>query len=657
MTATVEDARSTSETPLLLPEDPPRLGPISRRLLLRLALGLLAVEILGTVLIIAVDGAAATAAGVSLVFPGAGFLYVAWPVLTIVTAALLVVALVLWWGASAHLAIPLVWGASALGAALLADGPRLLVDAGTTWGWAIPLAYLAAFAAVAVAVVRFERAYRVKRARIPELNEYLAGARPPTSHPGAREPDAMDVELLRWCYSFAHQPDDEVVGLDYGEQFHSGTQLRYQLNTLGWALGVYAANFVPNAIPQVEAALAKVVEKHTDLRVWSYWRTLNMLGNFDANPDPIARDNIMFSAFLGDVLNIYEAATGSDRFDQPGSLTFVWKDGRTFEYDHHRIAEAVERNYQRSRLGFFPCEPGWSFTVCNVMGAQSLFGHDRLHGTDAWSRVGPRWVQTLDEEYSTPDGSYAHIKSNLVGLAWDTGEVPGGHYLAAGSNRFADILPDHARRASALERRRAAKLHGLAAMVSDGHLELELPETLERSRAISSALPAWNGVIGGARMIGEPGLALAALDASARQCGTGERWPGRPLRSGMQGFGGHMIVRWSTPLSTADLNVRGYEPPKGPVLTDAPWDDVLVTEARSPDGDSLRLRVEPWEAPVEQARLVFGQLVPETEYLIDGLGGTGAATSVHADGDGNASCTASVTEPMALVVRPAGGPA
>ncbi|MDY6868882.1 MAG: hypothetical protein SVT56_13455, partial [Chloroflexota bacterium] len=32
------------------------------------------------------------------------------------------------------------------------------------------------------------------------------------------------------------------------------------------------------------------------------------LCNLDANPDPIARDNIMFSAFLGDVLNIYEAA-------------------------------------------------------------------------------------------------------------------------------------------------------------------------------------------------------------------------------------------------------------------------------------------------------------------------------------------------------------
>ena len=115
MTATLDErAAPAADAPLLLPEDPPRLGPISRRLLLRLAVGLLAVELVGTLLIVAVGGAAATAAGTSLVFPGAGFLYVAWPLLALLTVALLVVALVLWWGASAHLAIPIVWLGSKL---------------------------------------------------------------------------------------------------------------------------------------------------------------------------------------------------------------------------------------------------------------------------------------------------------------------------------------------------------------------------------------------------------------------------------------------------------------------------------------------------------------------------------------------------------------
>jgi hypothetical protein len=399
----------------------------------------------------------------------------------------------------------------------------------------------------------------------------------------------------------------------------------------------------------VERALVKLVEKHTDLCVWRYWRSLNLLGNFDPNPDPIARDNIMFSAFLGDVINIFEAATGSTRFDEPGSLTFVWKDGRTFEYDHHSIAAAVERNFRRSKLGFFPCEPGWSFTVCNIMGAQSLRGHDTLHGTDAWNTVRPRFAQTLDEEYSTPDGAYAHIRSNHVGLSWDTGEVPGGHYFAQGSNRFVDILPSHAERAAALDRRGAAKLAGLSAMVVDGRLEMELPLELERHRAARSALGKWNGVIGGSRMLGDATLFSAALDASARQCATGLRWPAKPLDAGVPAMGGNMILRWSNPITTAQLNVRGYRPPVGPVLHTAPWDDVLVVEARSNDGASLQMRLEPMDAPMEHVELGFRQLVPGATYTVD-VGGV--CSTVTADDAGTATASAAVLGPVSVEVRP-----
>jgi hypothetical protein len=296
------------------------------------------------------------------------------------------------------------------------------------------------------------------------------------------------------------------------------------------------------------------------------------------------------------------------------------------------------------------------------MGAQSLFGHDTLHGTKAWDRVRPRWVEALDREYFTPDGSYAHIKSNLVGLAWDTGEVPGGHYLAAGSNRFADILPDHAHRAAALERRRAeAKIRAVAGMVHDGRLELELPVTLERNRARRSALAAWNGLIGGARMLGDHALADAALDASARQCGTGRRWPDRPLDSGVPGLGGHMIVRWSAPLGTADLNVRGYIPPAGPVLATAPWDDVLVTEARSPDGTSLVLRLEPLDeaaagAGARPVALRFDHLQLGESYRLSGVIDDDGER-LTAGSDGTATATVTVNGPVRLVLQPDRAPA
>jgi hypothetical protein len=68
----------------------------------------------------------------------------------------------------------------------------------------------------------------------------------------------------------------------------------------------------PTRPAQITQALETMVRKHTDLRVWKYWHALNLVGNFDPNPDPIRRDNIMFSAFLGDVINSVESATGTD---------------------------------------------------------------------------------------------------------------------------------------------------------------------------------------------------------------------------------------------------------------------------------------------------------------------------------------------------------
>jgi len=639
----VIDTSSTRPTQgrLLLDEQPARLGPKSKRLLARLVVALSVVELIGSLLVFATESDTWRAFGTSLVFPGVGFLYNASPVLFAVTALLLVLALVLWWGASVHLAIPVVWIASAVVPAVLADGPRMWVDRGTNWDWSIVVAYALAAGFVAVGVWRVERRYRSKKVLIPEINEYLRTVSLPEPIRTPRTPNAMDAELLRWGYSFAFQPDDDLIGLDWGEQFHSGTQVRYQLNGLLWSMSLYAANFVPNAPGVITDALERIALKHTDLRVWKYWRPLNLFGNFDPNPDPIRRDNIMFSAFFCDALNTMEAATGSTRFDEPGSLTFVWKDGRTFPYDHHSIAAAVRRNYDQSRLGFFPCEPGWSFTVCNIMGAQSIRNHDALHGTKDWEEVRDRWARTLDEEYSTPDGSYAHIRSNLVGLSWDTGEVPGGHYHAHGTHRFADILPDHAWRAKALDLRTALpKMQGLAAMAkaNGGRLDLEMPAELERHRTSSSSLLGWLKVIGGAHMAGLPELVEAAIEASERQCATGLRWPERPVQVGGGGFGAYMQLRWSQPLDLASLNVRGYVAPKGPLVVGYDSASVLITLARSLDSASLELALEPMDGPVERTVLALAQLQPGAVYSLRSADGADIA-SATADASGSASIT------------------
>jgi len=634
---------------LLLPTEPRRMGPVTRFLVLRTIVVLLVVEAVGTVMV-AVGGPAVRAAGLSLVFPGAGFLYAANPLGLLVTWVLVSLGLVLWWGISAHFAIPLMWGLSALGSAWAVDGPKPFVDEGTTWGWAVPVAYVLAVAAIGSVAWTFEARFRRKRAKVPMLNEYLAnGSLPEPSRP-LREPDEMDAELLRWAYELSLQPLDRFDGFEWGEQFHGGTVIRYQLNYLGWALAPYAVNYVPNALGQIEPAMRNLMHKQTDLRVWRYWRTLNMVGNFAADPDPIVRDNIMFSGFTGDQLNLYEAATGSTVFDEPGSLTFVWEDGRTFAYDHHTWMEAVRRNFEKSRLGFFPCEPGWSFAACNTIGAQALYGHDRLHGTDMWDSVAERWRETLEHEYLMPDGNYANIRSSHTGLSWDTGETPGGEYFTTGTHSFRDLAPDIAERGRRLGLRGAPeKLGKLASLVRDGELAMDLPLEWERNRARKTAVPGWTKLIGGARAVGLEELAIAAQRACDRQRSEEPRWPERPLDVGVANMALHMLVRWSTPVDNAMLNIRGWVPPVGPTV-DIAWPQVLVTLARSTDGRSLDLALrpgpEPSAAPVD---VRFSALQPGTRYRPVG---EGVSIDLTGATDGSAACALVVDRPLRLALEP-----
>ena len=185
---------------LLLPEHPPRLGPVSRRLIARTALLLTAQIILGSLLVFLSTSDRVRAIGLGLVFPGAGFLFSASPIGLLVTLTVMVLAVVLWWGISAHFGIPLVWWGSALLAGVLVEGPRVFTDRGTTWGWAVPAAYLAAAAAVALGLAPL-RAQVPRPAgpgagaqRVPGGN-HGAGCGDRTDRAGRRRPRAGEVGI------------------------------------------------------------------------------------------------------------------------------------------------------------------------------------------------------------------------------------------------------------------------------------------------------------------------------------------------------------------------------------------------------------------------------------------------------------------------------
>lgn len=285
-----------------------------------------------------------------------------------------------------------------------------------------------------------------------------------------------------------------------------------------------------------------------------------------------------------------------------------------YRYDHHSVAEAVRHNFECNALGLYPCEPGWVFTWCNVMGAQALKGHDRRHGSNFWAQVEPRWRHGMIDEMLRPDGHFPHIRSKLVGLSFDTGEIPGNEYYLAGTNRMLDVAPDLAVRGTLLAAREGqGVIDHLSQKLHDGGLDHDIAPRLERNTRIRTAVLDWTGIIGLARMFGAEDLADAAVRRVDATCSTGDVWPARPLAGGAQTMGVHAMTRWGTPMDTVDLSARGYLAPAGPQLVRSPWPDAIVTCARSTDGKNLSLVVAP-TAPGNRVGLAFTGLVPNRRY-------------------------------------------
>jgi hypothetical protein len=640
-------AESSARVPLL-PERPGRLSPITRRLLLRrTALPLLTCVATGTTLVM-FGGPSLQALGLSLVVPGGGLLFGGHPFLFLATCALMGIALVLWWGVSAILAPLAVVILGAVLAAALAPS-----EAGA-WDAAVPVVYAILVLLVGTAVARFERAYRVKLRAIPAVNSYLATAELPRRTRAVRETNDLDAAALAFLLDLALQPLDELEGFDHGEQFHGGTCLRYQLTMIGSALAVANANLLPNFPGLMEQAQRNIVLKQTDIRTWRYWQVENFLGRLSLNPDPIVRDNIMFSGFLASQVGEYEAATGSDYFDRPGSLTFTWRDGRAFVYDHHTLAEAVSRNFRSSRLGLFACEPGWVFTVCNAMAAQGLKSYELAHAGSLWREAEHGWKTGTFTEMMTADGGIRHMRSSWFGFTFNDGDGT-GEYFVSGSHNFEDTAPAMARRGALLQMRGVAeKLAALEGLIdTDGRLGFPVSAKPERGTRYLSSLTERLGLVAGAMAVGNDRVAAAAEHSLYETCGTGASFPDKPLDGGVMMTAALMSIVWGTPMTIADMARRGYEPPVGPILEHAPWPALVVTEARSPDGERLELALRPHRATpgeVHELRVAVG--APGRRLRITGEGVDLDAT---AEADGRVHIAVPVPGPLRLTLTPIAG--
>jgi hypothetical protein len=604
-------------SPARLPERHGSIGPITARRLRRTGFSYVALCIIGFTLALAASTPGWQAFGLGLAFPGGGFLHFVaggpWSILlhlgcALLTVLLFIVGLILWFGTGNQAAPIAVWlggalAAGAMGHAQTLPGSPLLVAllaAGTVGGgWRIHRRMLAR-----------------KRARRDARNAIVGQWQPSATvvladgiTPRVDELSPDDLAALRYALDRALQPVEGFAGFDFIDQFQPSA-IRYQINNLGYVLSL--ANYVhlPALRGYLKLAQENLIEKKKQHVVWKYWALESLWGNFRHEPDPIARDNVMYSGWYAAQLGLYALATGDRRYDAPGALTLQRASGERYVHDHPSLVRTLVENVRNSEFCLFPCEPNWIYPLCNNQAALGIRTCDRLHGTQHWADLEALYRRRLEEEFIDVDGHFVLLRSTRTGFT-----IPG---LSSSKEDaiFAfwmhPLFPDLALRAWEIARDELFR-HG-----PYGLQLIPLKPWLDAGNYRFNTAYALGALGMAARELGD-GDALAAVLAAMAELRTNREggvlsYPGCSTWS--HAF--MLKTRVGRTNGLADLVNKGPTAQwlDGPVIADLAYPDVLPARAVS-DGSALEAVLYPGRA-AGRYELGIAQLHPGARYRLEG---------------------------------------
>lgn len=463
-----------------------------------------------------------------------------------------------------------------------------------------------------------------------------------TPQVGESSPD--DLALQRYLLDLALQPIDDFAGFAQLENF-AGTALRYQLNVLSWALAIAQYTRTPAFTGYLTEAHGNTIAKMRDRCTWGYWRTENLLGNQSPDPNPIVKDNVMYTGFFGVMLGLFETLN-DDRFSQPGALTLRWSDETSFPYEFARLCATLERNMRESRsTPMYPCEPHLVYPLCNLCALNALAMHDRLHATthtgDMVARMRERWDE---DAWRSKDGRWvpgrtdrAAIKIAPATLAYDACMA---YWLNA-------LMPDLAQDTWQAILARAVHADGggitfrgrIWDKLDVGNYNLARGLGFTLATAMNAAVE-----LGAADTAARLAQSLATTYETVEQHGACKLDQASLLTNAT-----HLMARFGRVGAMRDL-VNGAVPAawrRGPILAQAAYPDVLVARAVT-DGEALELILRAG-GDAGRTTLAIQRLAPGREYSIDGA----VDGAVTAGDDGAALIEVDLQARLEVRVRPA----
>jgi hypothetical protein len=406
--------------------------------------------------------------GLGLVLPGGGFLAQAATcgasvsshtaaLAALVAAALFALALVAWFATGNILAPPSAWLATALAAAMQNGGVR---------PGAVTLVFGVVGAVAALSFVSMRCWFLAARRQRGRDNAYLAAQAAhsasiftaPATPRAQPEMTLEHLQRLRFALDRALQPLADFHGFDQLDQFQTAAT-RYQLNFLAYGMALTQARYTPACGGYLHDAQIALLDKQREHRVWNYWRLENLWGNLRSNPDPTARENIMFTGFVALQMALFAASTGRADFAGAGRFTLVHPGGARYVHDAASLVAGMTRDFKRSRFYLVACEPNWVYPLCNTIGANAILAMDAQHGAHRWAAHAQDFRHHLETEFLDGFGRYIPCRSAQTGLPFPA--LGGAMPLAMPCFFLNTIAPDLARRQWLLLRRRLFDRNGM----------------------------------------------------------------------------------------------------------------------------------------------------------------------------------------------------
>lgn len=348
---------------------------------------------------------------IGLLFPGAGFLSAPdFGVLYFsLTFLVFTFSLFLWFATGNIILPPLIW----LSAAVISIFYSAEAPVSTNTLFLIPPILIFILWAV------FKTKNHLGHIRRKKLNDFLS------THPNIifsdraedknDELSLLDLQHMKLFLDRSLQPINEFNGFDRLDQFQTAA-IRYQINFMSYAMSVARNEYFPAFSGYIDQAQQNLHHKQENHKVWKYWELENSWGNLNLNPNPIIKDNIMFSGFFSAQI-AYNILSRSQILQKPVTINCLHPSGKQYSYSLTETIEILVQQFKHADFGLLPCEPNWIYPLCNAITATAVRAHDTLYKTSYWEEIKHQFRHALETEFIAPNGHFVPFRSAYTGFS------------------------------------------------------------------------------------------------------------------------------------------------------------------------------------------------------------------------------------------------